>query len=174
MPPFFSDPDNPFIRTATAAAAEVEGRDVPVQPMPAWFDGAHLARHLKIPVLSMGRGAPGTAHTAVEYVDVKELLRGAQAVALAVVAVLLSTRRDPATGYMVTAAATLLLAPLMWDHYLSLLMLPAAFLFERGRRWGILLPLCSWAVAPLMPLVAIAALLLPFSAKGLPASDRAV
>lgn len=93
---------------------------------------------------------------------------------LAVSAVALSTRRDAATGYMVTAAATLLLAPLMWDHYLALLMLPAAFLFERGRRWGLLLPLCSWAPAPLMPLVAIAALLLPFLAKGLPASDRAV
>ena len=93
---------------------------------------------------------------------------------LTVSAVVLSTRRDAATGYMVTAAATLLLAPLMWDHYLALLMLPAAFLFERGRRWGILLPLCSWAPAPLMPLVAIAALLLPFLARGLPASDRAV
>ena len=107
--------------------------------------------------------------------------------ALAVVAVLLSTRRDTATGYMITTAATLLLAPLIWDHYLGLLLLPAAFLFERGRRWGILLPLCSWAPAPLMPLVAIAALLLPFLARdpddlapatpapeGVPAPDPAV
>ena len=71
--------------------------------------------------------------------------------------------------------------------FLSLLLLPAAFLFERGRRWGILLPLCSWAPAPLMPLVAIAALLVPFLArepepgslvaterKGVPVPDAAV
>jgi hypothetical protein len=85
--------------------------------------------------------------------------------ALALGAMALSTRRDAATGYMVTAGAALLLAPLMWDHYLSMLLLPAAFLFERGRRWAILLPLLSWAPVPLVPLVAIAALLLPFLAR---------
>ena len=84
---------------------------------------------------------------------------------LTVAAVIASTRRDAATGYMVTAAASLLLAPLMWDHYLTILMLPAAFLFERGRPWGMALPLFSWAPAPLMPLVAVAALLLPFTAR---------
>ena len=84
---------------------------------------------------------------------------------LTVAAIIASTRRDAATGYMVTAAASLLLAPLMWDHYLTILMLPAAFLFERGRSWGMALPLFSWAPAPLMPLVAVAALLLPFAAR---------
>jgi hypothetical protein len=93
---------------------------------------------------------------------------------LALGAVLLSTRRDPSMSYIVTASATLILAPLIWDHYLVVLMLPAAFLFERGRRWGIVLPLCSWAPAPLLPLVAVAALLLPFLARGsgAPASVR--
>jgi len=84
---------------------------------------------------------------------------------LALGAMALSTRRDAATGYMVTAGATLLLAPLMWDHYLSILLLPAAFLFERGHRWAIVLPLLAWAPMPLTPLVAIAALLLPFLAR---------
>lgn len=84
---------------------------------------------------------------------------------LALGAIALSTRRDRATGYMVTAAASLLLAPLMWDHYLAMLMLPAAFLFERGRRWAIVLPLLSWVPTPFTPLVAVAALLLPFLAR---------
>ncbi len=102
--------------------------------------------------------------------------------ALALITVVLSTRRDPATGYMVTAAATLLLAPLMWDHYLSMLLLPAAFLFERGRRWAIVLPLLSWLPPPLTPLAPVAALLLPFLArsaepsmqKGLPSEPAGV
>jgi hypothetical protein len=97
-------------------------------------------------------------------------------------AMALSTRRDPEIGYMVTAAATLFLAPLMWDHYLTLLMLPAAFLFERGRRWAIVLPLLSWTPTPFTPLVAVAALLLPFLArpngtplqKGLPSKPAGV
>ena len=84
--------------------------------------------------------------------------------AMALGAIALSTRRDPATGYMVTAAASLLLAPLMWDHYLSMLMLPAAFLFERRRRWAIVLPLLSWIPTPFTALVAVAALL-PFLAR---------
>lgn len=84
---------------------------------------------------------------------------------LTLVVIALSTRRDAETGYMVTAAASLFLAPLMWDHYLTLLMLPAAFLFERGRRWAIVLPLLSWTPPPFTPLVAVAALLLPFLAR---------
>ena len=85
--------------------------------------------------------------------------------AAALVAMALSTRRDPEVGYMVTAGAALLLAPLMWDHYLSMLLLPAAFLFERGRRWAIVLPLLSWLPPPLTPLAPVAALLLPFLAR---------
>lgn len=85
--------------------------------------------------------------------------------AAALVAMALSTRRDREVGYMVTAGAALLLAPLMWDHYLSMLLLPAAFLFERGRRWAIVLPLLSWLPPPLTPLAPVAALLLPFLAR---------
>ncbi len=102
--------------------------------------------------------------------------------ALAVVAIVRSTRGEPEVGYMVTAGAALLLAPLMWDHYLSMLLLPAAFLFERGRRWAIVLPLLSWLPPPLTPLAPLAALLLPFLArpagssvqKGLPSEPAGV
>lgn len=85
--------------------------------------------------------------------------------ALGLAAIALSRRRDAETGYLVTAGTTLLLAPLMWDHYLAMLLLPAAFLFERGRPWAILLPLLTWLPAPLLPLVAVAAVLLPFLAR---------
>ena len=84
---------------------------------------------------------------------------------LALFAVIVSRRRDPEVGYMVTAAAALLLAPLIWDHYLSLLLLPAAFLAQRGRPWALVLPLFTWLPGELLPFVAIAALLLPFLAR---------
>ena len=57
---------------------------------------------------------------------------------------------------MVTIGATLLLAPLLWDHYLASLLLPAAFLAQRGRTWGLALPLLALAAPPLLPLLAIA------------------
>lgn len=85
-------------------------------------------------------------------------------VVVALGAIGLSTRRDVEVGYMVAVAASLLLAPLMWDHYLVALLLPAAFLFERGRTWAIGLPLLSWLPPPLLPFVALGTLALPFLA----------
>lgn len=93
--------------------------------------------------------------------------------AVAIVAMLLSLRRDRELSYVVTLMATVLLTPLMWDHYLTNLLVPAAFLIARGKPWGlVLLPLGSLP-QPLLPLVAMAGMLLPFVApdRGKPASE---
>lgn len=98
--------------------------------------------------------------------------------AIAALAVLFSLRRDRELSYVVTLMATLLLSPLLWDHYLTNLLVPAAFLASRGRWWGLLLPLLCWAptlTVALMPSakpwaealltpVAVASVLLPFLA----------
>jgi alpha-1,2-mannosyltransferase len=83
---------------------------------------------------------------------------------VAVGAILLSLRRDRELSFIVTATATLLLSPLLWDHYLTQLILPAAFLASRGHIWGLALPLLAWLPLPLLPLVAVAGTLLPFMA----------
>jgi hypothetical protein len=77
-------------------------------------------------------------------------------------AVLWSFRRDREVSFVVTLMATLLLSPLLWDHYLTQLLVPAAFLASRGRTLGLALPLLGWLPAPLLPLVAVAGTLLPF------------
>lgn len=96
--------------------------------------------------------------------------------ALAVGAMIVSLRRDRDLSFMVTISATLLLAPLLWDHYLASLLLPAAFLAQRGRTWGLALPLLGWLPAPLLPLVAVAGTIAPFLAeregREQPALDR--
>lgn len=81
---------------------------------------------------------------------------------LGVGAMLWSLRYDRETSFMVTVGATLLMAPLLWDHYLSALILPAAFLAHRGRRWGLGLPLLAWLPSGLLPVLAIVATLIPF------------
>lgn len=98
--------------------------------------------------------------------------------AVAAGAVLLSLRRDRELSFVVTLMATLLLSPLLWDHYLTNLLVPAAFLAARGRPWALILPLLCWspqalvlafpalrgaADSALAP-VAVAGLLLPFAA----------
>jgi hypothetical protein len=74
--------------------------------------------------------------------------------------------------------ASLLLSPLLWDHYLTNLLIPAAFLAARGRTGGLALPLLCWApqvIAVLIPemrthadgvlaLVAVLGVVLPFLA----------
>ena len=64
--------------------------------------------------------------------------------ALGIGAMLFSLRYDRETSFMVTIGATLLLAPLLWDHYLATLLLPAAFLAQRGNGGAWLLPLLAW------------------------------
>jgi hypothetical protein len=85
--------------------------------------------------------------------------------AIAIGAVLLSLRRDREVGFMVTLGASLLLSPLLWDHYLAMLILPAAFLAQRGRPWALALPLLSWLPAEALPFVVVVATLLPFIAR---------
>jgi hypothetical protein len=84
---------------------------------------------------------------------------------LAIGAILFSLRRDREVGFMVTVVASLLLSPLLWDHYLAMLILPAAFLAERGRPWGLLLPLLTWLPAETYPFILVLALVLPFLAR---------
>ena len=47
-------------------------------------------------------------------------------------------------GLMGTIVASQLLTPLLWDHYAMLLLLPTAWLLERGRTWAALFPLVGW------------------------------
>ncbi len=106
--------------------------------------------------------------------------------AIAIVAVVLSLRRDREVSFVITVVATLLLSPLLWDHYLTLLLVPAAFLASRGKPAGLLLPLLCWiptilvliwpdlarSADGILPFVALAGLLLPFAVadRGEPAA----
>ena len=45
---------------------------------------------------------------------------------------------------MVTIVASQLLTPLLWDHYAVILLLPVAWLLERGRSWAVAFPLLGW------------------------------
>ena len=84
---------------------------------------------------------------------------------LGIAAIALGLRRDREVGFIVTATASLLLMPLLWDHYLAMLMLPAALLAARGRPWGLALPLLSWLPPVALPFVVIAGVWLPFLAR---------
>jgi hypothetical protein len=64
-------------------------------------------------------------------------------------------RRPPAVSYLVVVVASQLLSPILWDHYAMLLLLPVAWLVDRGRTWAALIPLatCVLLVGVIPPLV---------------------
>jgi hypothetical protein len=79
-----------------------------------------------------------------------------------------ATRRDADTAFVVTAVATLLTAPFLHPHYLVLLLIPAAFLFDRLSPAAVAIPLLGWLPGPLLPLAVLAVLvtlLLPAVAR---------
>lgn len=71
-------------------------------------------------------------------------------------------RRDPELAVVVALAGTLLFAPFFHPHYLVALLIPAAFVANRGRWWGYALPLLGWLPGETLGLVAVAGILAPF------------
>ena len=90
-----------------------------------------------------------------------------------VASIVAARRRDDAVALAVTAVATMLVSPFLHPHYLALLLVPAALLADRGRPWGLLLPLAGWLPDPLLPVVAIVAIvsLLTLPPSGATATD---
>jgi hypothetical protein len=56
---------------------------------------------------------------------------------------LAALRATAAASYLVAVVASQLLSPVLWDHYAMLLLLPVAYLLERGHWWAVLVPLSS-------------------------------
>jgi hypothetical protein len=88
---------------------------------------------------------------------------------VAIGAILFSLRRDAELSYAVTVCASLLLTPLLWGHYLLLLLIPAALLAQRGRPWALALPLLGWLPDGAISIAALAGVLLPLVVPTRPA-----
>jgi hypothetical protein len=61
-------------------------------------------------------------------------------------------RASSVASFLVAVVASQLLSPVLWDHYAMLLLLPVAWLLDRGRWWAALIPLAtSIVVVPITP-----------------------
>ena len=81
VPPAELDPSHPVCTTALGAVADVgwQGRAAGTD---FWHDGATFARLAGMPVVCLGPGAIQSAHTVDEHVEVADLVRCAQALAV--------------------------------------------------------------------------------------------
>jgi hypothetical protein len=64
-------------------------------------------------------------------------------VAAVVVLIVAALRAHPTASYLVAVVASQLLSPVLWDHYAMLLLLPVAWLVDRGQLWAVVIPLTS-------------------------------
>jgi hypothetical protein len=46
-------------------------------------------------------------------------------------------------SYLAIVIASQFISPVLWDHYALLLLLPTAWLLERGRWWAAVIPLAT-------------------------------
>ena len=135
---------------------------LPFVGIDGYFDYLAVIANLDVPVgFSENRDLGATAlHLGAPDALVGVIRLGS--IGIGVVAILLGLRRDREISYMVTLTASLLLVPLLWDHYLATLVIPAALLAERWHPVAIVLPLLAWLPAPLLPVVVLFVMTLPF------------
>ena len=135
---------------------------LPFVAFPVWLDYITVLRNVTDMTGIPYNVDPGSAVLLLGGPDWLATLALISAYLVAVTAAVWSLRRDRELSFVVTFMATLLLSPLMWDHYLTHLIVPAAFLAARGRAWGVLLPLLGWLPPPALPIAALVAMLVPF------------
>ena len=118
---------------------------LPFTGLTSWFTYADLVRGLGGTFDTPHDFAPGTiAHMAGAGDSVAALVQ-VGAVALAVAGLLAAWRYASAElSFLATVVASQLLSAPLRDHYATLLLLPTAWLLQRGRSWAIAIPLLAW------------------------------
>lgn len=110
----------------------------------AWLDEASLLGRVSKPVetphafgfgrLAFEAGASVALATAIHWLNF--------ALVVAVVA-LAVWRGSSVASFLAVVIASQFLSPVLWDHYALVLLLPVAWLLDRGRWWAALIPLLT-------------------------------
>ncbi|MGD0862395.1 MAG: glycosyltransferase family 87 protein [Candidatus Limnocylindrales bacterium] len=111
----------------------------------AWLDYVALLGRVSSAVTTLHNCSPGAVLYQAGAPEALASLVQMASTVLAAGAVLLAWRfARPEASLAVTVVASQLLTPLLWDHYAVLLLLPTAWLLERGRTWAVVFPLAGW------------------------------
>ena len=63
--------------------------------------------------------------------------------AVAAVTLFAILRASSVASYLAVAVASHFISPVLWEHYALVLLLPTAWLLDRGRWWAVLIPLAT-------------------------------
>ncbi|MFI5200268.1 MAG: glycosyltransferase family 87 protein [Candidatus Limnocylindrales bacterium] len=109
-----------------------------------WSDYVTVLRQVSAPVTTPHNFTPGAiAFQLGASESLATLIQLVSTVAVLGVTVWAALRSPAEVGYLTAVVASQLLSPVLWDHYAMLLLLPVAWLLERRRWWGALIPLAT-------------------------------
>ena len=103
----------------------------------AWTDFLALITRVSDPITTPHNFTPGAvAYQLGVARDTAALLQWVSMALAALAFVVAALRLGAVASYMVAVIASQLLSPILWDHYALLLLLPVAWLLDRGLWWA--------------------------------------
>jgi hypothetical protein len=110
----------------------------------AWADFVAIVARVSDPIGSPQNMTPGAVAWQLGVSrEAAAMIQAASTVVVLAFFVVSAFVLSEVASFMVAVIATQLLSPILWDHYAILLFLPTAWLFERGHRWALLIPLVT-------------------------------
>jgi alpha-1,2-mannosyltransferase len=130
---------------AVAAALILAAATTLVTGLGAWRTYVELLRDLGGQLTTPHNFAPGAVAHIAGASDALATAIQLAAAAVAVAALLAAWRfASPELSLQVTIVASQLISSPLRDHYAVLLLLPTAWLIQRGRTWAVIIPLAGW------------------------------
>ena len=113
----------------------------------SWGDFVGLLTRVSDPITTPHNFTPGAvAYQLGAGRDVASILQWGSMAVVAVAVVVAALAIAAVPSYLVAVVASQLLSPILWDHYAMLLLLPVAWLLDRGHRWAVVIPLATSVV----------------------------
>jgi Glycosyltransferase family 87 len=109
-----------------------------------WFDYVTILRNVSDPITTPHNFTPGAvAYQIGVPASVATWIQIISSVAVAGVMIVAAMRASATASFLATVIASQLLSPVLWDHYAMLLLLPVAYLLDRGQWWSVAIPLAT-------------------------------
>jgi hypothetical protein len=110
----------------------------------AWADYMLLLGRVSSPVTTPHNFTPGAIAFQLGGPEAAATALQVSAMAATLLVVLVSIKFTTAEASLLTTiVASQLVSPLLWDHYAIVLLLPTAFLLNRGHTWAVVIPLIT-------------------------------
>ena len=130
---------------AVVAAVALAAATTLVTGVEAWTTYIELLRDLGGQLTTPHNFAPGAVAHLAGVSDAAAMAIQLASAALAVAALLAAWRyASPELSLQVTIVTSQLISSPLRDHYAVLLLLPTAWLVQRGRTWAVVFPLVGW------------------------------